>query len=108
MDLLVLAEHCHKRVDALRPGFWLFGGADPVEDRIPVGTVECGEERACPLVRRERAGQILGHGHPRLRLVGLLPAAVGPGPFDLAEDRKSTRLNSSHMSISYAVFCLKK
>src|SRR6266571_7693100 len=25
-----------------------------------------------------------------------------------AEDRKSTRLNSSHMSISYAVFCLKK
>src|SRR5437868_15430086 len=27
---------------------------------------------------------------------------------DLAEDRKSTRLNSSHVSISYAVFCLKK
>src|SRR4051794_41469457 len=26
----------------------------------------------------------------------------------LAEDRKSTRLNSSHPSISYAVFCLKK
>src|SRR5690242_21526310 len=25
-----------------------------------------------------------------------------------AVDRKSTRLNSSHMSISYAVFCLKK
>src|SRR5437868_13010002 len=28
------------------------------------------------------------------------PAAIG--------DRKSTRLNSSHVSISYAVFCLKK
>src|SRR6202051_5239505 len=27
---------------------------------------------------------------------------------ELIEDRKSTRLNSSHMSISYAVFCLKK
>src|SRR5699024_10255705 len=27
---------------------------------------------------------------------------------DLYEDRKSTRLNSSHVSISYAVFCLKK
>src|SRR5689334_24514303 len=27
---------------------------------------------------------------------------------DGAEDRKSTRLNSSHSSISYAVFCLKK
>src|SRR5690242_21078470 len=26
----------------------------------------------------------------------------------IGEDRKSTRLNSSHMSISYAVFCLKK
>src|SRR5207249_7578603 len=27
---------------------------------------------------------------------------------DLGSDRKSTRLNSSHVSISYAVFCLKK
>src|SRR5262245_11231251 len=27
---------------------------------------------------------------------------------ELAEDRKSTRLNSSHLGISYAVFCLKK
>src|SRR5690625_6992905 len=26
----------------------------------------------------------------------------------LKEDRKSTRLNSSHVAISYAVFCLKK
>src|SRR5699024_11977562 len=29
-------------------------------------------------------------------------------PDEVAEDRKSTRLNSSHVSISYAVFCLKK
>src|SRR2546427_3007293 len=28
--------------------------------------------------------------------------------FDPREDRKSTRLNSSHSQISYAVFCLKK
>src|SRR5699024_11493054 len=28
--------------------------------------------------------------------------------YPLALDRKSTRLNSSHVSISYAVFCLKK
>src|SRR5438067_10470677 len=28
--------------------------------------------------------------------------------FSLLRDRKSTRLNSSHVSISYAVFCLKK
>src|SRR5699024_11478262 len=30
------------------------------------------------------------------------------GLMRLDEDRKSTRLNSSHVSISYAVFCLKK
>src|SRR5688572_31848048 len=29
-------------------------------------------------------------------------------PLPLGEDRKSTRLNSSHSQISYAVFCLKK
>src|SRR5947209_11241504 len=28
--------------------------------------------------------------------------------FGIAQDRKSTRLNSSHANISYAVFCLKK
>src|SRR5207249_7245297 len=32
---------------------------------------------------------------------------LGPSA-SLAKDRKSTRLNSSHVSISYAVFCLKK
>src|SRR3712207_9449087 len=31
-----------------------------------------------------------------------------PEFFDEAVDRKSTRLNSSHANISYAVFCLKK
>src|SRR3712207_7769623 len=34
------------------------------------------------------------------------PRHVVPGA--AAEDRKSTRLNSSHANISYAVFCLKK
>src|SRR2546426_8059967 len=29
-------------------------------------------------------------------------------PTEYIEDRKSTRLNSSHLVISYAVFCLKK
>src|SRR5437588_5502172 len=32
----------------------------------------------------------------------------GGGPHGQANDRKSTRLNSSHTVISYAVFCLKK
>src|SRR5438067_7118869 len=36
-------------------------------------------------------------------------AAVARGPWTKVNtDRKSTRLNSSHVSISYAVFCLKK
>src|SRR5690625_6186416 len=34
--------------------------------------------------------------------VGMIVAALAP------TDRKSTRLNSSHVAISYAVFCLKK
>src|SRR5256885_9380830 len=46
------------------------------------------------------------------RNVGL-PGFVGQHPIDGAilifqTDRKSTRLNSSHLVISYAVFCLKK
>src|SRR3712207_7046826 len=32
----------------------------------------------------------------------------GTDALDIVEDRKSTRLNSSHANISYAVFCLKK
>src|SRR5690625_6685616 len=37
------------------------------------------------------------------------PGGADPGAVQLAAaDRKSTRLNSSHVAISYAVFCLKK
>src|SRR3712207_6891485 len=40
---------------------------------------------------------------------GLLLAAIeDDDPVIFFEDRKSTRLNSSHANISYAVFCLKK
>src|SRR5699024_12770358 len=46
------------------------------------------------------------------RLNGV-PATAAKWTLDIpiiivVEDRKSTRLNSSHVSISYAVFCLKK
>src|SRR5699024_12581043 len=49
-------------------------------------------------------------------VTGVEPAAGGERgrggrlivPVGAHEDRKSTRLNSSHVSISYAVFCLKK
>src|SRR5438309_3521127 len=51
---------------------------------------------------------------PLRGVFGRVPAAqqvmVGVGGVgeDADQDRKSTRLNSSHSSISYAVFCLKK
>src|SRR5205814_10349913 len=42
--------------------------------------------------------------HPTTRL----PPRVVAGGETGVSDRKSTRLNSSHLGISYAVFCLKK
>src|SRR3712207_8103038 len=42
---------------------------------------------------------------PHHDVIGLARDAGGYAP---ARDRKSTRLNSSHANISYAVFCLKK
>src|SRR5258708_31094896 len=42
----------------------------------------------------------------RLPAHGTVPAALTDTEWE--EDRKSTRLNSSHQIISYAVFCLKK
>src|SRR5207244_12461576 len=47
----------------------------------------------------------VGVAAPTAREMGHLP--IG-GPGGSLEDRKSTRLNSSHQIISYAVFCLKK
>src|SRR5438270_12902810 len=51
-----------------------------------------------------------GSGLPAAEhLARLRPQALAPGPREVeVEDRKSTRLNSSHSQISYAVFCLKK
>src|SRR5262245_63834149 len=42
------------------------------------------------------------------RLRSLLEGALASAAWIGAQDRKSTRLNSSHLGISYAVFCLKK
>src|SRR3712207_8360079 len=55
----------------------------------------------------ERPGQQLRRAlHPDRGQ--LLPEAGAPDLGEHALDRKSTRLNSSHANISYAVFCLKK
>src|SRR5690606_13434798 len=57
-----------------------------------------------------------GEGHPEVapdgpvggQVAGRVGAAAGDLLVEADEDRKSTRLNSSHVKISYAVFCLKK
>src|SRR5688572_31903606 len=68
------------------------------------------------LFRSEQAAGVVGPGHRRIAAQGVLlvdaledGAAFGADqlPFRML-DRKSTRLNSSHSQISYAVFCLKK
>src|SRR3712207_7053965 len=56
---------------------------------------------AALLTARERLAAA-GSETPRLDAEVLLRHVLG------LEDRKSTRLNSSHANISYAVFCLKK
>src|SRR3712207_7949969 len=61
-------------------------------DQVAAGQVE--------QQRRRTAGQVEGGG-------GHGAEGVGHLPLDQI-DRKSTRLNSSHANISYAVFCLKK
>src|SRR5687768_17716310 len=81
---------------------------------FPYTTLFRSPEAAGPGRRHRRDGT--GERHP-----AVLPAAGGErhrrvllghhrdqGPDPRREDRKSTRLNSSHGYISYAVFCLKK
>src|SRR5437773_7618704 len=82
--------------------------------RLGVFFRPCGGEGA--FFRPARAVDDLEDLHRRHRRRALEEAAVGLGRHArqradaLAgdEDRKSTRLNSSHITISYAVFCLKK
>src|SRR3712207_8291839 len=74
------------------------------------------------LFRSEAAGQVEAHDVAQVRVVVPLGAQGLHGTTEQAPldagldhqrevgegDRKSTRLNSSHANISYAVFCLKK
>src|SRR5207248_10151149 len=53
-------------------------------------------------------GLVGGDARPRQRGDDLFTQAGEPPACGLTLDRKSTRLNSSHRTISYAVFCLKK
>src|SRR2546422_5187249 len=57
--------------------------------------------------RRRRTGRAHGLTDRRRGAGGEVPVSWVGGRH-VAQDRKSTRLNSSHGYISYAVFCLKK
>src|SRR2546428_4594785 len=59
------------------------------------------DDRLPPAQRVEDCQQVTG------KVLGRVRGRPGPLTFAVA-DRKSTRLNSSHDQISYAVFCLKK
>src|SRR5256885_7730232 len=81
----------------------------PRSTLFPYTTLFRSAERHVFLIRQRDRDRLIVE---RLELQGL---AVGDGEAlreagvdGVAEDRKSTRLNSSHLVISYAVFCLKK
>src|SRR3712207_6959978 len=76
------------------------GRGDLVAQSVALGEV-LGGARGGPLLRegQDRGGDLRGHGGAHGRRLGRCA---------LPRDRKSTRLNSSHANISYAVFCLKK
>src|SRR3712207_7718636 len=57
---------------------------------------------------RVQEGDVRGADPDPRRLVDQAQAGVAQRRERGLEDRKSTRLNSSHANISYAVFCLKK
>src|SRR3712207_7401115 len=67
----------------------------------PVRMASCDRIPAVDGARRPEDGEA------REQLLGV-PALPGRALDDGGVDRKSTRLNSSHANISYAVFCLKK
>src|SRR5699024_12705103 len=57
---------------------------------------------------RARGGELRGRHRPSSRENHRRVSRSSLRSLSHARDRKSTRLNSSHVSISYAVFCLKK
>src|SRR5256885_8382290 len=76
-----------------------------LHDALPISSIA--HEIRNPVGAMSHAGQLLAES-PRLaeedrRLTQIIRANA-----DRVRDRKSTRLNSSHLVISYAVFCLKK
>src|SRR5438309_8683308 len=86
--------------------FFFFQAEDGIRDGTVTGVQTC----ALPILadhRSQPTGQTPAPAEPtgHTRLIQSPLAQLNAGR---VRDRKSTRLNSSHSSISYAVFCLKK
>src|SRR5947199_7967351 len=78
----------------------------PRSTLFPYTTLFRSQQRAVGLVARQAVGQadqVLQQAGAEAR-----HQHAGKDLVSLTKDRKSTRLNSSHLGISYAVFCLKK
>src|SRR5690242_19255218 len=86
------------------------GGLTAAESARSIACWQHGHERGTDGGRSRRWGRVVGGGDERQ--VAEPTARHGATTRRVGHvqqgDRKSTRLNSSHMSISYAVFCLKK
>src|SRR5207244_5557075 len=105
----------------LRPGGGQVGGGDRgAEDQIPLRAQRERQHRLDvdalartvtgpdPEAGRELDRQLYELGEGIARVLGQLLRRRRRGLLCACRDRKSTRLNSSHQIISYAVFCLKK
>src|SRR5256885_3942297 len=87
--------------------FFFFQAEDGIRDYKVTGVQTC----ALPISRRSATGdpRTAGCGKKKTRQpTGSSHDAELSDLQAMARDRKSTRLNSSHLVISYAVFCLKK
>src|SRR5690348_6621750 len=84
------------------------GGAPP-DDRTPapVESATTMRELKDVIARWRAEGESIAMATV-IRVDGSAPRGEGSKMLVTRSDRKSTRLNSSHPSISYAVFCLKK
>src|SRR5690606_42025684 len=82
-----------------------------LHDALPICAVDRVEEPALVAIpeRASEAGELVRRGWQQVRLDARAPLnpVLGAAQAEIG-DRKSTRLNSSHVKISYAVFCLKK
>src|SRR5207247_9442425 len=78
-----------------------------LHDALPIYLTGKTPAGACP-VSTSRRWRPRGATWPRCRISPPIGPRSASGGRSAAQDRKSTRLNSSHEWISYAVFCLKE